>query len=389
MANKRQHSRGNGRNFWQRQFFSEVIWQRSTTVGSSKAIANRYPTLNDYILVYNRNRSGFTFNKLYTPPSEEYKARFRDKDERGFYYWNTLATYSEETFNRLKAEGKLRWSDGAKFPQYKTYLHELKGNVLSNVWTDIDMLNPMTLERLGYATQKPEALAERILKASSSEGDLVADFFCGSGTTAAAAEKLGRKWIATDLGKFAIHTTRKRLIQVQRELKAGGKQFRAFEVLNLGRYERQAYLNIGGRLTGKKKEQALARKEAEFRELILKAYRAEPLQDAAFFHGKNGARLVVIGPINLPVGRLFVEEVITECRKRGASRVDVLAFEFEMGLFPAVLDEAKQQGHRPFPEDHPAGSLRQARGGKGAGALRAMSPTSKSRHATTRRTRSP
>lgn len=89
-----------------------------------------------------------------------------------------------------------------------------------------------------------------------------------------------RKWIATDLGKFAVHTTRKRLIQVQRDLKAAGKPFRAFEVLNLGRYERQAYLNVGGRLTGKKKEQALARKEQEFRELILKAYRAEPLAEA-------------------------------------------------------------------------------------------------------------
>jgi site-specific DNA-methyltransferase (adenine-specific)/adenine-specific DNA-methyltransferase len=196
----------------------------------------------------------------------------------------------------------------------------------------------------GYVTQKPVKLLERIIKASSNEGDLVADFFCGSGTTAAVAEKLGRKWIATDLGKFGIHTTRKRLIQVQRELKASGKPFRAFEVLNLGRYERQAYLNISGRLTGKKKEQALAKKEQEFRYLILKAYKAEPLPEAGFFHGKNGGRLVVVGPINLPVGRLFIEEVITECRKRGASRVDVLAFEFEMGLFPAVLDEAKQKG---------------------------------------------
>ena len=174
--------------------------------------------------------------------------------------------------------------------------------------------------------------------------DFAEDFSCGSGTTAAVAEKLGRKWIATDLGKFGIHVTRKRLIQVQRELKAGGKPFRAFEVLNLGRYERQAYLNVAGRLTGKKKEQALARKEQEFRDLILKAYKATPTDAEGFFHGKAGNRLVVVGPINLPVGRLFVEEVITECRKRGASRVDVLAFEFEMGLFPAVLDEAKQKG---------------------------------------------
>jgi site-specific DNA-methyltransferase (adenine-specific)/adenine-specific DNA-methyltransferase len=223
-------------------------------------------------------------------------------------------------------------------------LDETPGQTAQNLWLDISPINSQAEEALGYATQKPEALLERIIKASSNAGDLVADFFVGSGTTAAVAEKLGRKWIATDLGKFAIHTTRKRLIQVQRELKTAGQPFRAFEVLNLGRYERQAYLNVGGRLTGAKKEQALARKEQEFRELILRAYRAESLPENGFFHGKCAGRLVVIGPINLPVGRLFVEEVITECRKRGATRVDILAFEFEMGLFPAVLNEAKQKG---------------------------------------------
>jgi site-specific DNA-methyltransferase (adenine-specific)/adenine-specific DNA-methyltransferase len=125
-------------------------------------------------------------------------------------------------------------------------------------------------------------------------------------------------------------------------------------VLNLGRYERQAYLNVGGRLTGEQKEQALAQKEAEFRALILRAYKAEPLAEAGFFHGKTGGRLVVIGPINLPVGRLFVEEVITESRKRGASRVDLLAFEFEMGLFPAALDEARGKGIDLAPKYIPA-----------------------------------
>ncbi len=222
----------------------------------------------------------------------------------------------------------------------KRYLEDVKGIPLQDIWDEVGRMKGGT----DYPTQKPDRLVERIINIGSNEGDLVSDFFCGSGTTAAVAERLGRKWIATDLGKFGIHTTRKRLIQVQRELKASGKPFRAFEVLNLGRYERQAYLNVGGNLSAKKKEQALARKEAEFRELILKAYKAEPLPDAGFFHGKNSGRSVVVGPINLPVGRLFIEEVITECRKRGASRVDVLAFEFEMGLFPAVLDEAKQKG---------------------------------------------
>jgi site-specific DNA-methyltransferase (adenine-specific)/adenine-specific DNA-methyltransferase len=254
-----------------------------------------------------------------------------------------LGTTTKETIDEFIETGRVvKRADGTL--EKRLYLDEQPGTPVDDVWTDVFPVNSQAKEDTKYPTQKSEALLERILKASSNEGDLVADFFCGSGTTAAVAEKLGRKWIATDLGKFGIHTTRKRLIQVQRELKAAGKPFRAFEVLNLGRYERQAYLNVSTRLTGKKKEQALAKKEQEFRELILKAYRAEPLPEAGFFHGKLAGRLVVVGPINLPVGRLFVEEVVTECRKRGASRVDVLAFEFEMGLFPAALDEAKRKG---------------------------------------------
>jgi DNA modification methylase len=240
---------------------------------------------------------------------------------------------------------------------YRYYLDEPK--IPEDWWTDINSIQSGSEERLDYPTQKPEALLERIVKASSQEGDVVADFFCGSGTTAAVAERLGRKWIATDLGKFGVHTTRKRLIGVQRQLKAAQKNFRAFEVLNLGRYERQAYLNIGGRLTAEQRVAALAEKEREFRDLILRAYKASPFgaertaQDG-FFHGARNGRLVVIGPVNLPVGRLFVEEVITECRKRGASRVDILAFEFEMGLFPAVLEDARSKGIELSPKYIPA-----------------------------------
>jgi len=267
-------------------------------------------------------------------------ARWRATPENMEVLWNAPQTEVPNSHGRIKL-GK----DGNPIKRCRImFLDEMLGVPLSDSWADIPYLAGGSNEAEGYKTQKPEALLERIIRSSSNEGDLVADFFVGSGTTAAVAEKLGRKWIATDLGKFGIHTTRKRLIQVQRELKSAGKAFHAFEVLNLGRYERQAYLNVSGRLTGKKKEQALAQKEQEFRELILKAFRAEPLPEAGFFHGKNAGRLVVVGPINLPVGRLFVEEVIMECRKRGATRVDVLAFEFEMGLFPAVLDEAKQKG---------------------------------------------
>ncbi len=328
--------------FGRDNFQNNIRWKRMSVSGFKGK--NKLPFNHESIFLFSRSEN-FIFHPQFQEYTEEYKGRFRykNKDGRLFRADQNLGTATApETIEQMRKDGLIHEGENGKLYR-KQFLDELPGVPLDDIWTDVPWVTAGN-ERIAYPTQKPEALLERIIKASSNEGDLVADFFCGSGTTAAVAEKLGRKWIATDLGKFGIHTTRKRLIQVQRELKAGGKPFRAFEVLNLGRYERQAYLNISGRLTGKKKEQALAKKEQEFRDLILKAYRAEALPDRAFFHGKNGSRLVVVGPINLPVGRLFVEEVITECRKRGASRVDVLAFEFEMGLFPAVLEEAKDKG---------------------------------------------
>jgi site-specific DNA-methyltransferase (adenine-specific)/adenine-specific DNA-methyltransferase len=340
------------------RFLNEILWRRRTN--TVKAISQKFSVNTDTIFLYLKNSDSLTFNIQYTDYPPEYYERFDKEDQYGKYRWNVMATYSQERFKKLEDEGKVRFSKGAKYPEFKQYIHELKGKPVENIWDDIDMINAMGVERVGYATQKPEALLDRVIKASSNEGDLVADFFCGSGTTAAVAEKLGRKWICADLGKFGIHTTRKRLIGVQRELKEAGKDFRAFEVLNLGRYERQAYLNIGGRLTGARKAEALAQKEREFRDLILRAYKATPFggneggeaQDG-FFHGARNGRLVVIGPINLPVGRLFVEEVILESHKRFISRVDILAFEFEMGLFPAVLEEARGKGIDLAPKQIP------------------------------------
>jgi hypothetical protein len=206
----------------------------------------------------------------------------------------------------------------------------------------------------GYSTQKPEALLERIVNVSSNEGDLIADFFCGSGTTAAVAEKLGRKWIASDLGKFGIHTTRKRLIGVQRQLKADGKGYRAFEILNLGKYERQHYIGVNPNLREEERRKQIEEKEAAFLDLILRAYRAERTTGFACFHGKRAGRLVSVGPVNLPVTRLFVEEIILECREKHITRVDILGFEFEMGLFPNVLDEARAKGIDIAPKYIPA-----------------------------------
>lgn len=203
---------------------------------------------------------------------------------------------------------------------------------------------PSSNNRTGYPTQKPEPLLEKIIKAASNEGDLIADFFCGSGTTLAVAEKHGRKWIGADLGKFGIHTTRKRMIGVQRELKNENKAWRAFEILNLGKYERQHYIGVNLSLRDEEQRQQIEEREREFTKLILHAYRSEETTGFNTFQGKKAGRLVAIGPINLPVTRLFVEEVVNECRQKHVTKVDILAFEFEMGLFPHVQEEAKAKG---------------------------------------------
>ena len=359
-------------------FVNEITWQRAHTVKGNVGQGSKYLGANtDTILLYSKS-SEYTFNSVFLPYSKEYIDTFFKYEEPGTRrkyrlvsmigpggaakgnpsyevmgitrYWR----YSPATMRDLIAKGMVVQTSPGTVPQRKQYLDEGEGVSIQSLWEDVTGIGASSGERTDYPTQKPEALLERIIKISSNEGDLIADFFIGSGTTAAVAEKLGRKWIGTDLGKFGIHTTRKRLIGVQRQLKASGKPFRAFEVLNLGRYERQAYLNVGGRLNGKEKERALAQKEQEFRDLILRAYKAQSVEGSSFFHGKNAGRLVVIGPINLPVGRLFVEEVIMECRKIGASRADILAFEFEMGLFPAALEEARQKGIDLAPKYIPA-----------------------------------
>ena len=264
-----------------------------------------------------------------------------------FNYDDVRQEYAESTINRNRNKNQ---GSSTRVLDYR--LNE-KGKYPEDVW-DISIINPVSLERVGYPTQKPEELIETVIKASSNEGDLIADFFCGSGTTAAVAEKLGRKWIATDLGKFAIHTTRKRLIGVQRQRKAEGKDYRAFEILNLGRYERQHYIGVNPNLRQAEQRKQLEEKEAAFLDLILRAYRAEKSAGFNTFHGKKAGRLVAVGPVNLPVTRLFVDEVILECRQKHITRVDILGFEFEMGIFPNVLDEARAKGIDITPKYIPA-----------------------------------
>jgi len=168
---------------------------------------------------------------------------------------------------------------------------------------------------------------------------------CGSGTTPAVAEKLNRKWIACDLGRFAVHTTRKRLIAIQRQQKEDSKDFRAFEVLNLGKYERQFFMtkfidNSQPPLSPFFKGE----REQAYISLILEAYKAQPIENHRTIHGKKANRMIHVGPLDVPVTKTRLEDIFEECKEKLYTSVDVLGFEFEMGLVPYMQQELREKG---------------------------------------------
>lgn len=199
--------------FGAENFCSEVIWQRTTNVGSSKARANRFPTNHDTILFYAKNRGEHKFETQYRPYSQEYIDKYYthdDHDGRGPYQLQALKTVSDERLERLREEDRIVETSG-KYLRYKDYLKDKKGVPIDDIWTEIYPVNPMAAEKLGYPTQKPEALMERIIKSSSDEGDVVLDPFCGCGTTIAVAHKLNRRWIGIDITHLAINLIKYRL----------------------------------------------------------------------------------------------------------------------------------------------------------------------------------
>ena len=301
-------------------FMCQIVWKRSSI---RKAASNKWLSVDDIILVATKSQN-YTFNTIYIPYSEDYKKRFNQKDENGYFYWIDIGTYSQERLEWLKAEGRVRFPDDPKaHPRIKHYLHEGKGVQPDNVWADIFQINSQAKEDTGYDTQKPETLLERIIKASSNEGDLVADFFCGSGTTGAVADRLGRKWLMADLGRFAIHTSRKRLIELQRKLHKDGKPYRAFDVYNLGRYERQWWQH--DRLQGA---------DTEHRRIILEFFRAEALTNppSPLLHGRKAGAFCHVDGIDSMFTRDEAKLVAQATAQAGGRECYCLAWEFEMDL---------------------------------------------------------
>jgi adenine-specific DNA-methyltransferase len=233
-----------------------------------------------------------------------------------------------ERMRRYDAENRLLFpTDKEGAIRLKMYLDESPGVPVQDLWTDIGKVEAASDENLNYQTQKPERLLERVISTSSNEGDLVADFFCGSGTTGVVAEKFGRRWIMADLGRFAIHTARKRLIGTQRELHSKEKTYRSFDVYNLGRYERQWW-----------QQERLKGADAEHRQVVLRFYRAEALASAPspLLHGRKGGAFVHVDGIDSIFSRGELTAVAEAVRAAGGQDVHCLAWDFEMDLRQVV-----------------------------------------------------
>lgn len=219
--------------FGPKRFRNEIIWKRTTAHSSAK----KYAPIHDTILYYGKSDK-VVWNAPRTGYDESYLDRYyRFDDGDGRLYWrdNLCAAgvrngrsglpwrgidptakgmhwkFTIDRLDELDAEGRIYWPAKGTMPQYKRYRDELKGLAVPDIWDDIDRINPVGKERLGYPTQKPEALLERIIAASSNPGDVVLDPFCGCGTATVAAEKLGRRWLGIDVTYLAIKLVENRL----------------------------------------------------------------------------------------------------------------------------------------------------------------------------------
>ncbi|MCX6841896.1 MAG: DNA methyltransferase [candidate division WOR-3 bacterium] len=213
------------------RFINEIVWKRTSAHSDSQ----KYSSVTDFILFYSKTDVA-TWNPPYVAHDPKYldtKYRFTDADGRRFrlsdmtsphprpnmmYDWKGHKSprsgwrYSKETMAKLDAQGRIWYPDTKeKRPQLKRYLDKSAGRLPDNLWTDIPPVNSQARERLGYPTQKPEALVERLITASSNKGDLVLDPFGGCGTAVIAAQRLGRRWIGIDITHLAINLMKRRL----------------------------------------------------------------------------------------------------------------------------------------------------------------------------------
>jgi len=289
-------------------FINEIIWYYPDNFQGN---VNRYADNHNLVLVYGKT-PGVKLERVKIPLERPVRRDRRVWDKQS----GKVVAARDEKGNII----------------YKTFTEKYA----DNVWTigQSSVSKEHAAEFLGYPTQKPEELIRRVIVSASNEGDLVADFFCGSGTTLAVAEKLGRRWIGCDLGRWAIHVTRKRLLSIP--------NCKPFEVLNLGKYERQYWQGV---TFGDKKDKSLTEQKLyEYLAFILKLYGAQPVAGMAHLHGKKGKAMVHIGAVDAPVTIAEIDAAVDECARQKQGELHVLGWEWEMGLYDLMVEAAKKKG---------------------------------------------
>lgn len=318
-------------------FRNDVIWSYGGSGRGAKAIASQFPRNHDVLLWYSKTRN-VTYEPQYiarkVPVSEAVRFGYRTDDQGRWFKTAPRGDYTDVSVAALDAQGRIHQTKTGGI-RIKYFLRQegqyvVEDILLGDTWSDIpDAMHLPENERTDYATQKPEPLLSRIVSACCPKNGVVLDCFCGSGTTAIAAEKLNRRWIAADLGRFAIHTTRKRLLSIP--------NVRPFVVQNLGKYERQAWQ------VSEFGEGA----ELRYRRFILELYRAQPLSGYVWLHGIRGGTFIHVGSVDAPVTVGDVRQIVLEHRRAigtgpGApttSRIDLLGWDFAFEL----NEVAKQQ----------------------------------------------
>lgn len=282
-------------------FKNEIIWYyRRWTAGSSS-----FQRMHDVILFYAKSDK-YIFNRTYVEPTEGQKAKHLKGWDRNTAMIEgrrqpQLLVYDQEKVDEAVQEGRINLREFAKVIQVN-----VTETIAPDVW-EINFINSQSQERVEYATQKPEALLERIIKASSNEGDIILDCFCGSGTTAAVAEKLNRRWITCDLGRFAIHTTRKRFL--------GIRDVKPFVVQNLGKYERQQWVQVEF-----DNPQDRLQQEKAYKNFICELYHAKPLDGYTWIHGVKAGTMIHVGSVEAPVTVDDIKAAIIEFWKLSGSQ---------------------------------------------------------------------
>jgi len=307
--------------FGKNNLVNEIIYGYRIQGISRNSWARKHQT----IFFYSKTEGGHKFNM--EKEDVYYEKPFIDTkiEEPG----RRLTTKEQQELKRI-IDRKETLPDKYKDLLFRRHYNDV---YVRDVW-DCDYTKPLisgSREFLGYTTQKSEGLLKRIIEASSNKGDLVVDFFCGSGTTGAVAEKLKRNWIMADLSRFAIHTTRKRLLSIER--------CKPFVVQNLGKYERQYWQGITFK---KRSEEQLP--IYEYIQFILELYNAEPISGMLHIHGKRSKRLVHVGAVDSPVTLSEIQDAISEVKKSKQNALDILGWEWEMGLHDVVEKESKASG---------------------------------------------